>query len=162
MNHSEALPVRKTTRKEVGFQKSERGREITRENFRASRGDCVFQREGPIEARDRDWAMAVLVWGTRRSSLLEERSGRCEVTDRGRCITSARYFGARPRCVLETRMRILNLMRAKIGSQCSSWNMKVEMWEYRGRRAISLAAALRTDCRGERRTLGRPMRRELQ
>jgi len=30
------------------------------------------------------------------------------------------------------------------------------------RQAISLAAALSTDCKGDRRTLGSPMRRELQ
>src|ERR1043165_8578871 len=45
-----------------------------------------------------------------------------------------------------------NWMRAVRGSQCSCSNMNVEIWENRGRRAISLAAALRTDCRGERRT----------
>ena len=39
-------------------------------------GDSAFQREGPIEVKDRDWAIAVLVWGTRSSSLFDERSGR--------------------------------------------------------------------------------------
>jgi len=63
-------------------------------------GDGAFQREGPIEVKDRDWAITVLGWGTRGSSLFEERSGWCEEAERGWSNTSARYFGARPDFVI--------------------------------------------------------------
>ena len=162
MNHSEALPVRKAKEKKKVLRKEKVEERLLARIRERVDGDSAFQREGPIEVKDRDWAIAVLVWGTRSSSLFDERSGRWEEAERGRSNTSAKYFGARPLCALKTRMMILNLMRAERGSQCSCSNMKVEMWEYRGRRAINLAAAFRTDWRGERRTLGRPMRRELQ
>jgi len=38
-------------------------------------GESAFQRVGPIEAKDRDWAKAVLLRGTKRSSLSKKRSG---------------------------------------------------------------------------------------
>ena len=61
------------------------------------KGDSEFQREGPIETKDRVCAIDVLVRGTRRSILFKERSGRCEEAERGRCITSVKYSGAIPR-----------------------------------------------------------------
>ena len=121
-------------------------------------GESAFQREGPIEAKDRQWAIAVLVRGTKRSSLLEEWSGRWEEAEWGRSSTSIKYFGARPRWALNIRVRILNCIRARRGSQWSSSNMKVEIREHLERRA----AVLRTDWGGERRDLGIPMRREFQ
>jgi len=46
-----------------------------RERFiERTEGESVFQREGPIEAKDQDRAIEVLLCRTKRSSLLEERS----------------------------------------------------------------------------------------
>ena len=88
MNHLEALPVRKATREEKGFEKSKGGRLLAKIWERVD-GDSAFQSKGPIELNERDWAIAVLVWGTKRSSLFDERSGRWEEAERGRSNTSA-------------------------------------------------------------------------
>jgi len=49
----------------------------------------------------RDQAIVVLAWGSRRSSLFEMRCGQCEEALRDRSITPARYFAARPHCILD-------------------------------------------------------------
>ena len=41
----------------------------------------MFQRVGPIEAKDWDLAKAVLLCGTKRSSLFKEWSGRLELNE---------------------------------------------------------------------------------
>jgi len=43
-------------------------------------GESAFQRVGPIGAKDRDSAKAVLLRGTKRSSLFKERNGRLDFT----------------------------------------------------------------------------------
>ena len=67
-NEEERLPERKVERTE---------------------GEITFQ---TVEAKDRDWAIAVLLHGTKKSSLFEERSGCLGEAEWGRSTTSTRYF----------------------------------------------------------------------
>jgi len=94
--------------------------------------------------------------------LFEERSWRSKKVERLWRNTPASYFGVRLLWVLETRIRILNLLRGESGSQCNCSNMKVEMWEWCCRRAVNLAVAFRTDSIAKRQTFRKPKRRELQ
>ena len=55
-------------------------------------GNKEFQREGPAEAKDRDWAKAVLERGTRRSSRYEECSVWWYMKEFGQHITSVHSF----------------------------------------------------------------------
>src|ERR1043165_3478484 len=55
-----------------------------------------FHSEGPMKAKARDLAIAVLARGTRRSRRSSERSRRCEVAEIGRRTRQQRYLGARP------------------------------------------------------------------
>jgi len=162
VNCSEALPVCKVSWEKKVFRKAKEDERLPERKVESTEGESAFQGVGPIEAKDGDWAKAVLLRGTKRSSLFKERSGRLEETELRWSITSTRYFGARPRWALKIRVRILNCIRARRGSQCSSSNVYVEMWEYRGKWAISPAAVLRNNRVGERRTLGKATRMELQ
>lgn len=64
-------------REDVGFQKRE-GKIVAQ-----TEGESTFKRPAPIEANDREYAVAVLVWETKRSSLLEERNGWWEEVECG-------------------------------------------------------------------------------
>ena len=68
----------------------------------------AFHREGPMEAKDLVWAIAVLTRGTRRTCMSRERRGRCEAAERGTWMRTLRYFGARPSLDFRTRTRTLN------------------------------------------------------
>jgi len=61
-----------------------------------------------IDAKDPNWAIEVRTRGTKRSSRSEDRRGRRKVADMGQRMRSERYFAARPRWALRTKMRTLN------------------------------------------------------
>ena len=69
-----------------------------------------FHKEGPRTAKPRCWAKAVSVWELRDQDDLEERA------ERGLCIKSQKYLGARPCCALETISRTLSLTQEETGS----------------------------------------------
>jgi len=110
------------------------------------------------------WAIEGLARGTKRSWLSSERSGRREMAEEGKRTRSRKYLGAWPICERCINVRTLSCIRAMNRSQWRWSNMKAELWDVRGSRAIGLAAEFRTHWRGERRTFGfgRPTRRELQ
>ena len=62
---------------------------------------------------------------------------------------SNRYLRARPGWDLETRRKILYLVCEVTGHQCRTTVTWVKIWVNQGRHAMSLAAAFRTDWRGE-------------
>jgi len=53
----------------------------------------LFHKEGPMDAKDLDWAIEVMMWGTKRSSWSEDQRGRWAVAEKRRRMTSQRYFG---------------------------------------------------------------------
>jgi len=101
-------------------------------------------------AKARVWAIEVLPRGTKRSWCSSERSGRRDMAEKGKRIRSRKYLG--PICEREINVRTLSWIRGMSGSQWKWSNKKAGMWDARGSREISLAAAFRTDWRGERRT----------
>ena len=115
-----------------------------------------FQSAGPMIAKACVWAIEVLACGTKRSWPLSEHSRWRQMTKEGKRIRSCKYLGAWPICKRYIIVRTLSWIRAMSGS------MKAEMWDVWGTRAISVAAAYRTDWTGERRTFGRPTRNVLQ
>jgi len=54
VNHSEALPVRKATREENVLRKAKVEERLLARIRERVDGDSTFQREGPIEVKDRD------------------------------------------------------------------------------------------------------------
>src|SRR5688572_28679897 len=62
------------------------------------KGGSWFHSAGPMKAKARVLAIAVLARGTKRSCRFDERSGRREVAETGSRIRSHRYLGARPVC----------------------------------------------------------------
>ena len=112
----------KASWEKIGFEKGKWRWKTAWTKEERTEGESAFQRLGPIEGKDQDWAKAVLLRGTKSSSLSKERSGRLEEAQWGRNITSTRYFGTKPRWALKIRVRFLNCrpIRARRGSQCSS------------------------------------------
>jgi len=103
--------------------------EIPDTSLARNRGGKPFQEEGPITATARHWAKAVLTQGTTRSKRLAERRGWADVEDISLHIKSVTLLGARPSWDLETRRRILNLIRDTIWRQCKTSVLYVEIWE---------------------------------
>src|SRR5678815_4911692 len=96
-HQSEALPVRKTQRKEVFRQRKEAlGPPVNKQE--RVKGGSWFHNAGPMKAKARVLAIAVLARGTKRSCRFDERSGRREVAEAGSRIRSHKYLGARPVC----------------------------------------------------------------
>ena len=60
------------------------------------KGGSWFHSAGPMKAKARVLAIAVLARGTKRSCRFNERSGRREVAEAGSRIRSHRYLGAWP------------------------------------------------------------------
>jgi len=54
----------------------------------------TFDKEGPMDAEDLNWAIEVMMWGTKRSSRSEDQRGRRKVAVMGRKVRSERYFDA--------------------------------------------------------------------
>jgi len=92
VNHLEVTPGQKVRRKEIGLRKDMGEEGLTAWIWERGDGVRTFKRARPFEAKDRDWAIAVLVWGTWRSSLLEEQSGRCQEDEWGRSIYVSKIF----------------------------------------------------------------------
>ena len=91
---------------------------------------------------DLNRAKEILTRETNSSIQSEDRKEWREVAEMGRRVRSERYFRARPCWALRTKMRTLKCIWSERGSQWSYSAMNVEMWDNRGRQAISLAAAL--------------------
>lgn len=92
------------------------------------------KREGPMDAKDLDWAREVLM--RKRTGPADQRIE--DGSDReARIMRLQRYFGPRPSWALRTKIRTLNCMRPERGSQCSCSATNIEMWENRGSRAIN-------------------------
>jgi len=60
------------------LRKPKEGERLPERKVEHTEGESAFQRVGPIEPRDRGLAKAVLLCGTKRSSLSKERSGQLE------------------------------------------------------------------------------------
>jgi len=60
------------------LRKAKEDERLPERKVECAEGESAFQRVEPIEARDRNSAKAVLLCGTKRSSLFKERSGRLE------------------------------------------------------------------------------------
>ena len=71
----------------------------------------LFHKEGPMDAKDLNWAIEVLTHGTKRSSRSQDRRRWREVAEMGRRMRSKRYFAVRPCWALRTKMRTLNCIR---------------------------------------------------
>ena len=131
-----------SSRKKVRLKTRERRRKRKWKNTGAKRGGSQLQREGPIDAKDRVWAIVVRERGRERSWWLEERRGRREEAERGGMMWSWRHLRAEPSRDLRTRKRTLNSMQAVRGSQWSWSIIKEKMCEKQGRREMSWAAEL--------------------
>lgn len=98
-----AQQFRSAQREQVGFDAREREGKTTREDAGADwRGKSIPQR-GPLDAKDLDWAMVVLMQVAKRSRWSEERRRWNKVTERGQRMRSWWYFGARPSLALQVK-----------------------------------------------------------